>query len=418
MIHDWQSELDRVVERQFSSLVQLRRHLHMHPELPGEERETTSYISSWLENSGYNTQTGPDGRGLIADFPPRKGQPPLPRIALRADLDGLRIQDSKQVPYHSQVNGVMHACGHDAHTALVAGALSAICELAQRGHLPWPVSLRGIFQPAEETCQGAKEMIEFGALEQVEAIFATHMDPLRSIGHVGLRRGMLTANCDEVLLTISGRGGHAARPHETSDPIAAAAQLINAIYVSLPRLTDSQDAVVVTIGQISGGANANVIPEKVQLRGTVRTLDQKVRDQTLEHLQRLADGVGSTTRTAVTLTLGPGAPGVFNDHKLFDLVRCCAREVVDENGLDCLSRPSMGSEDFAFYLQQVPGFMLRIGSLAAHVQPTPLHTPDFDIDENAITVGARILARIAIHWSNPNRALLENTDLHQRGAGI
>ena len=413
MIHDWQSELDRVVERQFSSLVQLRRHLHMHPEPSGEERETTRYISRWLENSGYHTKTGPDGRGLLADFHLKQSPFALPRIALRADLDGLHIQDSKQVAYHSKVTGVMHACGHDAHTALVAGALSAISELEQREHLPWPVSLRGIFQPAEETCQGAREMIDFGALERVEAIFSIHMDPLRSIGHVGLRPGTLTANCDEVMLTISGRGGHAARPHETSDPIAAAAQLINAIYVSLPRLTDSQDAVVVTIGQISGGENANVIPEKVQLRGTVRTLDRKVRDQTLAHLQQLADGVGSTTRTAVTLALGPGAPSVFNDHRLFDLVRRCAREVVDDKGLDSLARPSMGSEDFAFYLQQVPGFMLRIGSHAEHAQPTPLHTPEFDIDEQAISVGAKILARIAIYWSDPNRVQLENPSLRQ-----
>ena len=417
MIHDWQSELDRAVESQFSSLIQLRRHLHMHPEPAGEERETTRYIAHWLEEYGYDPRTGPDRRGLLADFTSENSQTPCPRVALRADLDGLRIHDGKQVTYRSQVKGVMHACGHDAHTALVAGALSAIRDLAQREHLPWPVSLRGIFQPAEETCRGAREMIGFGALEQVDAIFSTHMDPLRKIGHVGLRRGMLTANCDEVLLTISGRGGHAARPHETSDPIAAAAQLINAIYVSLPRLTDSQDAVVVTIGQISGGANANVIPEKVQLRGTLRTLDRTVRDQTLKHLELLADGVGSTTRTTITLTLGPGAPGVFNDHELFDLVRHSAREVVDDNGLDTLSRPSMGSEDFAFYLQEIPGFMLRIGSLAEHSQPTPLHTPEFDIDERAISVGARILARIAIHWSNPNRTVRKTPPPRQQDTG-
>ena len=418
MIHDWQSELDRVVADQFSSLVQLRKHLHMHPEPSGEERETTSHVSNWLRDFGYDTQTGPDGRGLIADLPMQQGQQNCPRVALRADLDGLRIQDSKQVPHHSRVKGVMHACGHDAHTALVAGALSAVCELAKRGHLPWPVAVRGIFQPAEETCQGAQEMIEFGALKQVAAIFSTHMDPLRAVGHVGLRQGVLTANCDEVLLTISGRGGHAARPHETSDPIAAAAQLINAIYVSLPRLTDSQDAVVTTIGQISGGENANVIPERVQLRGTVRTLDWKVRDQTFEHLRKLADGVGRTTRTTITFSLGVGAPGVFNDHKLFDLVRWCAREVVGDSGLDALSRPSMGSEDFAFYLQQIPGFMIRIGCLAEHAQPTPLHTPEFDIDEQAIAVGAKILARIAIHWSDPNRAACENTESSGLGAGI
>ena len=418
MTHDWQSDLDRVVATRFPSLVALRRHLHMYPEPSGEECEPSRYLSEWLAEIGCEVRIGTGQRGLIADLPVACDAPERSRVALRADLDALHIQDAKQVAYRSRVDGVMHACGHDAHAALVAGALVAIRDLEQRKQLPWPVSVRGIFQPAEETCRGAREMIEDGALEQIGAVFSTHMDPLRGIGRIGLKQGVMTANCDEVLLTIRGRGGHAARPHETSDPIAAAAQLINAIYLSLPRVTDSQDAVVTTIGQISGGESANVIPEQVQLRGTVRTLDQKVREQTLEHIQRLADGVGQTSRTNITISFGVGAPGVINNPNLYDLVRWCTREVVGDKGLDSLSRPSMGSEDFAFYLQQIPGFMIRIGCLTADAHPTPLHTPEFDIDEQAIEIGARILARIVIHWSDPNRLQCEDATSSELGAGI
>ena len=229
------------------------------------------------------------------------------------------------------------------------------------------------------------------------------MDPSRRLGKVGLRAGILTANCDEVRINISGHGGHAARPHETSDPIAAAAQLINAFYLYIPRVTDSQEAVVVTIGQVCGGENANVIPEEVFLRGTIRSLDRDVRKQTMDHVCRLAEGVAQTTQTDIQVDFGVSSDAVDNDPALIALLRQVAGEVVGTNGVEDISKASMGSEDFAFYLKHVPGAMLRLGCSSDRCGGSPLHTPMFDIDEEALRIGAKILARATIEQTSQCR---------------
>lgn len=395
---DWQSELDQAIDRRFAQTVELRRHLHAHPELSGEERDTSFLLYQRLADENLDVRLGPEGRGVIADLCPRGREDRRPIIALRADIDALRIHDAKQVPYRSQCDGIMHACGHDAHTALVFGAVTALKDLQRRGILPDGVCVRGIFQPSEETCIGAREMIDVGAIEGVGAILATHMDPSRAVGRVGLRPGVLTANCDEMSITIRGRGGHAARPHEASDPIVAAAHLINALYLFIPRKTDSQDAVVVTIGQMIGGDTANVIPEQVVLRGTVRTLDRKVRERTFDHVRHLAQGTGETSDTKLQVEFGLGAPSVVNDPVVTELLGMSARAVVDDDHVDKIARPSMGSEDFAFYLDHVPGAMIRIGCASPQLGNAPLHSPNFDIDEAAIGIGAKILARTAVAW--------------------
>lgn len=400
-MHDqWREPLDRAIDARFDRLVELRRRLHQAPEPSGQEHETSLFLYQQLSDEGFDVRMGADGCGVIAD-PVEAPASPRGRIALRADIDALPIHDEKQVPYCSQNPGVMHACGHDAHTALVFGAVTALEDLRKRDQLPWPITLRAIFQPSEETCQGAQQMVKLGAVEDVQAILATHMDPARRLGAVGLRPGVLTANCDEMRISIRGRGGHAARPHETSDPIAAAAQLINSLYLFIPRATDSQDAVVVTIGCVQGGEHANVIPEEVVLHGTVRTLDDATRDETMDHIRRLAQGVGATSDTQIQVSFGASARSVRNHPALIKILETCGREVVGAEGLERIPRPSMGSEDFAFYLDHAPGAMLRIGCVSATKGGPPLHNPLFDIDEEAIRVGARILARAAILWSQP-----------------
>ena len=391
----WKAELDRAIDERFAKIVEVRRHLHTHPEVSGEERETSLYLYQLLGDEGLDVRMGPDGRGVLADWRSRGNGRPERLIALRGDIDALRIHEKNNVPYASQCRGVMHACGHDAHTALVYGALAALCDLQSAGKLPWDTPVRGIFQPAEETCEGARAMIEVGALEGVGGILATHVDPSRDVGRIGMRAGVLTANCDEMEIRIIGRGGHAARPHETSDSIAAAAQLINSLYLFIPRATDSQDAVVVTVGQISGGDNPNVIPEEVLLRGTIRTLDAGVRQKTFDHIRRLAGGIGETSDTKIDVSFGLGSASVRNDAALIELLRCAAKEVIGDGGLDEIPRASMGSEDFSFYLDKVPGAMLRLGCRAASSSGSPLHTPTFDIDEEALRIGARTLARAA-----------------------
>ena len=390
----WGHLLDAAVDERFHELVALRRHLHSHPEVSGEERETSLYLYQLLADHGFAVRMGSDGRGVVVDS--HESWPDRDIVALRADLDALRIHDAKEVSYRSQNDGVMHACGHDGHTAAVFGALLALRELQSSGELSCDLRFRGIFQPAEETCEGALQMIGVGALEGVSAILAIHMDPSRPAGTVGLRAGVLTASCDEMRITLSGHGGHAARPHETSDPIAAAAQLINALYLYIPRVTDSQEAVVVTIGQVSGGENANVIPEEVVLRGTIRSLDRAVRSQTMEHVTRLADGIAQMTETKIAVDFGLSSASVDNDAHLIELLHQAATDVLGGSGIQSIPKASMGSEDFAFYLQQVPGAMIRLGCSSDDCGGSPLHTPTFDIDEQCLSMGAKILARATV----------------------
>jgi amidohydrolase len=404
MTATWSLDLDRAIDHRFGQMVEIRRRLHTYPEVSGAEHETSLYLYQVLGNGGYEVRQGPEGRGVIADSSGDGGAAADSRLGLRADIDALRIQDQKDVPYRSQREGVMHACGHDAHTAILAGTLLAIHDVGQSGKLPWPVRLRGVFQPAEETGEGALEMIQAGALEGVDAILALHVDPTLPAGQLGLRDGVFTANCDDMQISIVGRGGHAARPHEASDPITAAAQLINSLYLHIPRATDSRDAVVITIGKIVGGDNANVIPEHVELCGTIRTLDEKIRRQTLDHIRRLAAGVSLSSETKIEVAFGMGAKSIRNDTTLVKLLRQAGREVVGRDGLIEIDRASMGSEDFSFFLESIPGAMVRLGCAPAQAATGHgLHTPLFDVDEEALRVGARVLTRAAVAWSDPSR---------------
>ena len=401
MSADWLRQIDESVDRRFERMVALRRHLHMNPELSGRERETSLHLYQLLGDEGLEVSMGHEGCGVLADLSSKDGAGAERLIALRADIDALRIHDAKDVPYRSRCPGVMHACGHDAHTATVFGALGALIDLRAAGALPPGLRIRGIFQPAEETCEGAVKMIGVGAIDGVDAILAVHVDPSRPVGRIGFRAGVLTANCDEMQIIITGRGGHAARPHEASDPIAAAAQLISALYQFIPRVTDSQDAVVVTIGQIVGGDNSNVIPEQVRLRGTIRTLERRVRQRTAEHIRRLAAGIAQTSDTQIEVQFGLGCHSVVNDARLIDLLRRATRDALGNEGVDEIARPSMGSEDFAFYLERIPGAMIRVGCSPPGQTSPSLHSPTFDIDESALRVGARVLALAVLYWASP-----------------
>jgi amidohydrolase len=406
----WRYLIDEDIDHRFEKMVQLRRQLHSQPEPSGEEYQTSLSLYQSLADAGFAVAMGPEGRGVMADFPADRrrtaSQTPL-RVALRADIDALRIYEQNQTPYRSQRDGLMHACGHDAHTAVIWGVLNCLAELSRSGQLPWPVGVRGVFQPAEETATGARDMVQAGVLNDVGAIFACHVDPSRGVGRIGLRTGVLTANCDAMKVTIHGRGGHAARPHEASDPIAAAAQFINALYLSIPRVTDSQDAVVVTIGQVTAGHNANVIPDQVELCGTLRTLDSRVREETIGHIRRIAEGVGRMWRTTIKLEFAEGAKSVVNDSKLIDMLRRASADVVGCEGVESIHRPSMGSEDFAYYLDHVPGALFRLGCASPRVGASGLHTPTFDIDEESLRIGAKVLARAAVLWCDPQRAARE-----------
>ena len=406
MTTDWQQILDDTLDRNFDELVALRRHLHAHPEPSGEEFETSLLMYQKLGDAGFSVRLGPDGRGVIADSDQNRS-PESRLLALRADMDALHIQDAKDVEYRSVCPGVMHACGHDAHTAITFGTMMALRELEKNNALPWPINIRGVFQPAEETTKGALEMIGVGALDGVHAILANHMDPSRKVGRVGLRSGVLTANCDDMFIRIHGRGGHAARPHEARDPIAAAAQLINALYLFIPRSTDSMEAVVVTVGQVIGGDNPNVIPEWLQLNGTLRSLDRNVRKKSIEQIRTIAHGIGQTSETTIEVQFDNGCGSVVNDPVLVALLRRSVENALGKEGIEEIARPSMGAEDFASYLEHVPGAMARIGCTSEKAGGASLHSPNFDIDEESLRIGARVMARTAVLWSDPRKESTE-----------
>ena len=394
---EWQAQIDAAVDAHFEKMVEVRRHLHAHPEPSGEEHATTAFLRDQARASGFQIQPGPDELGLILE--PGEADDGK-KIALRADIDALRLQDAKQVPYHSTGPGIMHACGHDGHAATVLGAVWALDQAAREGHLPWPVNWRAIFQPAEETNRGAIDMMRVGALENVGGIFGVHMDPSRTVGTVAIGPGAITADCVETEIKIHGRGAHAARPHESRDPIAAAAQLISSVYMSVPRLTDAHDPVVVSFGHIHGGDAPNVIPNLVLLRGTIRSFSESTRRRTMEHVRQLARGIAEASGTRIEVAYLEGPPAVYNDPGLTKLMRDCAVDVLGENSVENVKNPSMGGEDFANYLGQVPGSLFRLGCASSADAP-PLHSPDFDLDERALSVGAKILARAAVEWSRP-----------------
>ena len=386
---------DSFLETREEFLKSTRRRLHQNPEPSGEEFATSRFLLETLRAAGIEAQVLPTGRGVIAEV----GNPePMRRIALRADMDALRLQDLKDAEYSSNRPHVMHACGHDGHTSCALGATLALHAAYLEGALPRDFACRTIFQPAEETATGALEMIEAGALENVDAIFALHLDPSRACGRVGIRYGILTAACDDVEFVITGSGGHAARPHESRDPIYAAAQLINALYGFVPRATDSNDAVVLTVGQVIAGDNPNVIPETAVLRGTLRTLLETTRDATRVLIEKLAAGVAQVSDTEIDARFGYGPPSVVNDSQLVHFLREAATGVLGKEKIDIIEKPSMGGEDFSFYLAHVPGAMFRLGCASDENTSFPLHSPYFDIDERALTIGARVLARAAVLW--------------------
>jgi amidohydrolase len=380
--------LDEAVDRDAASIQNMRRYLHAHPEPSGEEVRTTAYIADQLDSAGLDYRIGPDGRGLIVDFP----APNSSRfVALRADIDALRLQDEKTVSYRSRESNLMHACGHDAHTAMAFGALMSLTSTP--GTLPDGIGLRCIFQPAEESATGAREMIAWNAMKRVEAIIALHVDPTLHAGQVGYREGSLTASCEEFEILVEGSGGHGARPHTTLDPIAAATQIVQAVYAIVPRSSDARDPLVVSFGVIQGGINPNVIPESVQLRGTIRSSDSEHSRQAKQRIREVVDGIAQANQVRASFSIAYSLPPVVNDGTLTDLCKDAVRELVGIEGLIHVDKPSMGGEDFAWYLREAPGCMLRLG-VGTPLKPVRhLHSTRFDVNEAALPIGAKSLAR-------------------------
>lgn len=388
--------ISRVEERildENDALIDLRRHFHAYPELSNQEFQTTRKLSARLQSLGFDVRVRPEGTGLLADIAPPDFDPQIHRtVAIRSDIDALPISELNDVPYRSRNEGIMHACGHDAHMATVFGAGLGLA--THRDELPGRIRL--IYQHAEETVpDGAIDMVKFGAVEGVHSVLGLHCDPELAVGKIGVRPGAFTAAFDSFEFTIRGKGGHGARPHQCVDPIFVTTQLCNALYQLTSRNFDARIPSVITIGTIQGGTVSNVIPEKVTISGSIRTIDRGHREELEDHLHRIASGICMTHGANYTLNLQRGAPSIHNDPKITDLFEEIGTELLGENNIYHIPLPSMGGEDFSFYCERVPGAMFRLGT--ATVAPSHfLHSPNFDIDERAIAIGARVLARSAL----------------------
>lgn len=394
----WIAALQRHCESLSDQWIAIRRHLHQHPELSDAEYQTTETLVAELGKLGIPTHVAGEGRGVTADLVTSAETSSCPRIALRGDIDALPIQDHKTVAYRSRCAGVMHACGHDVHAAIILGTMQLLSALDAAGQLPWPVSVRAILQPAEELATGARHMIHHHALRDVSAILGLHVDPTRRIQCIGLRTGALTAACDSIHVTFTGRGGHGARPQLTIDPIDASTHWVQSAFRRIGRTANPHATVVFSIGRISAGQSANVIPDIATLDGSLRSLDQESRRVALETLEDVCESIEKESGCRVEMQLGYSAPSIENDPDLIELIRHAVCQTLSPGAVEWIDEPSMGSEDFSYYLEHVPGAMFRLGVAGDQVGAAPLHTSTFDIDERAIAIGCQVMAAAAINF--------------------
>jgi amidohydrolase len=383
-------QLDRWLAARGAELVALRRHIHANPELSGEEFETAALVERTLVDAGLKPRLLSGRNGVICDIGSGDRV-----VALRADLDALPLPDTKDVPYRSTVPNVCHACGHDVHTTVLLGAGLALAQLDARGELPGRVRL--LFQPSEEKIpSGALKVIEEGGLEDVSSIFAMHCFPQLPAGLVAVRSGPLTAAADMVEIKLVGAGGHTARPHLTGDLVHALGRVITDVPALLARRMDPRAAVTMVFGAVGAGEAANTIPIEGHVRGTVRVLSREVWRQLPEIVPQLVlDAVVGTSVSAEVTYVG-GVPPVVNDRVATAIMAGAAAAALGPDRV-VDAEVSMGGEDFAFYVDEVPGTMIRLGvGVPGAAQDFDIHQSRFDVDERAIAHGVRVFVHTAL----------------------
>lgn len=372
-------------------LVETRHYIHRWPELSNFEEKTSEFVADRLRALGLEVRTGVGGHGVIADI---EGSAGGKRIAIRADMDALPIQEESDVPYRSQNPGVMHACGHDGHTTTLLGTAEVLTSIRDRIH----GSIRFLFQPAEETVGGAKRMCEQGAMDGVDAVVGLHGWPQIGLGQIGVRSGAMMASADTFDILIKGRQAHAAYPHAGIDPIVVGAQIVTALQTIASREIDPADPVVVTVGQFHAGTAYNIIPGTAALAGTYRTLNNGIRQAMPDRIRRIAEGVCAAAGATCDLIFKEGTPSVMNDREFMKLVEEVGKETLGADNVIQIPHSSMGAEDFAVYLEHAPGAMFRLG--LGNV--SPIHTPTFNFDDRALPIGVELFARIALRYLESN----------------
>jgi amidohydrolase len=380
MTASWAEE----VAKRLESLVALRRDFHRHPELSFQERRTAEIIAERLTKAGLEVRTGIARTGVVGVL---RGDKPGKTIAWRADIDALPLTEVLDAPFTSGTPGVMHACGHDGHTAIAITAAEVLA--ARRAELPGTAVF--IFQPAEELLGGAKPMIEAGVLDnpRVEEIYGLHLTTQDPSGKVNVRPGPTMASGDGFTIEVTGKGGHGAYPHLSVDPMTAAAHILIGMQSLVTKEVAAKETVVLSIGQLTAGTKNNIIPEKAVMRGTLRTFDMNVREQMLGRLQSFTSDMARAYRSEAAMEMTMGCPPVVNPERETALVHRCA---VDELGEGAVfsGNPVMASDDMSLFLRERPGCYFRVGISPGHGRKVPHHAPEFEMNEDGLPVGLRV----------------------------
>ena len=368
----------------YDDLVAWRRHIHRHPELGRREFATTQFVADRLVDAGLNPKALPGGTGLVCDFGPEDA----PRIALRADMDALPLDERTGAPYSSTVPNVAHACGHDGHTAMLLGTAIALATAPEL-----PVGVRLIFQPAEELMPGgALDAIAAGALSGVSRIFALHCDPRLEVGRIAITAGPITSAADSIEITMHSPGGHTSRPHLTSDLVYGMGTVITGLPGVLSRRIDPRNSTVMVWGAANAGVAANAIPQTGTLAGTVRTASRETWLEMEGLVREVVSGLLAPLGIEHSLQYRRGVPPVVNEERSTQIMT----HAIEAVGPDVLAetRQSGGGEDFSWYLEDVPGAMARLGVWSGIGPQRDLHQPNFDLDERALAVGVRVLVNV------------------------
>lgn len=393
IIEECSSMSDQLYEKlagYYEEMVQIRRYLHQHPELSFEEVETPKYIANYHKELGHDVREKVGGRGVVAVL---QGGKPGPTVALRADFDALPIQDAKDVSYKSLVPGVMHACGHDGHTALLLVLAKVLNEI--KDELSGTVVF--IHQFAEEQAPGgAKPMIEDGCLDGVDVIYGTHLWATIPLGKVEYNEGPIMAAADKFRITIQGKGGHGAQPHHTKDSILIGSQIVQSLQNIVSRRVDPLDSVVISVGAFEAVNAYNVIADSAKLEGTVRTFSKDVQQQVQSDMNEVIQGIATSFGAKAEFEYSKGYPAVINHEEEAKFVHHVAAKTPEIANVEH-TRPQMGGEDFSYYLQHVKGAFFFTGAENSSWDATyPHHHPHFDIDERSMLHGANILGNLVL----------------------
>lgn len=388
-------DIKKVIDDNFESMVELRRYMHQHPEVSFQEENTKAWIYDQIKDLGLEIKENVGGNGIVARLQVNDA---YDTIAIRADFDALPIHDEKDVPYRSKTPGVMHACGHDAHTAM----LITMAKVLVKHKDELPVNVVFLHQHAEELLPGgAKAMIEDGALEGVDYVIGTHVSTKFPVGTVKYNYDTMYANADSFKIVVNGLGGHGATPQVTKDPIVASASLIQQIQTIVSRSVSPLDSAVVSIGAYNAGSVFNVIPGKAEIKGTFRTFTEEVRQIVAERLEQLCMGISASFNVHADIEITYGYPSLKNDHELLDYVIDNIREDayyvkdVEEVG------PAMGGEDFSYFAEVRPSCYFYTGVRNSEKNAdTPHHHPRFDIDEDGMKTGVETMLKAVLNFKN------------------